>query len=286
MSADRHLRILIAVFLLAVSLLSCGGEPAPKAGTHTVVRLPGAVIDGYLIWIPEEYDPSRTWPVLLALGEAGWREEPSSEEFLVGPSRVVETVDREDLAFLRRRFLILSPRFAAPETEGPWEERADQVMELLDEVIRAYRGDDARVYLTGTGGGKCGAWVCLERHAGRFAAAAPLGGFVRASRICFESIETGSGLADLPLWIVRNDGDPAAPSKRLIETVRRIEALGGERFVRIDDLRGLREAPRARRILSIRTPEASRARDLYESPHLYRWMLRWERKNRPERDRR
>ena len=151
---------------------------------------------------------------------------------------------------------------------------------MLAEVRLLYNIDENRIYLTGTGGGMCGAWVCLEKHAGRFAAAAPLGGFARASKIPVESFGRRPVLADLPLWVVQDRGDPAAPSKRLIETVKRIESLGGERFVRVDDLRGLREAPRARRILSIRTPEASRARDLYESPHLYRWMLRWERKER------
>ena len=111
MSGDRHLRFLIAAFLLAASLLTCGREPAPKAGTHTVARLPGAAIDGYLLWIPEDYDPSRTWPVLLALGNAGWAEQPGAERSLAGPARVVETVDREEIAFIRRKFLILSPRF-------------------------------------------------------------------------------------------------------------------------------------------------------------------------------
>ncbi|MBN1827158.1 MAG: hypothetical protein JW958_12950 [Candidatus Eisenbacteria bacterium] len=281
MRTDPHLRFFITAILCAACLFSCDREPSPKAGTHTMTWLPGESIDGYLLWIPEGYDRSRSWPLLLALREAGWWGGRSGGDIISGPARVVETMDRKDLAFLRRDFLILSPRFTGVrEEDGPREDRTDRLMELVDDVTRAYHGDPRRVYLTGTGGGECGVWVCLEQHPDRFAAAAPLGGLPRAAAIRLDSADARSAFEKLPIWIIENRDNPAAPSDLLIETVRRIEFFGGDRFIRIDDPGGLRETPRARRILSIRTPEKSNAENIYENPRFYRWLLRWERGER------
>ena len=81
----------------------------------------------------------------------------------LGPPRIVES--KPDFPFI-----LVSPLSPA----RGWD--PDKLNALLDEIIRKYRVDKDRVYLTGASMGGSGTWALAAAHPEKFAAIAPLCG--------------------------------------------------------------------------------------------------------------
>ena len=91
---------------------------------------------------------------------------------------------------------------------------------LLDDVIRDYRVDQDRVYLTGASMGGTGTWTLASAHPGKFAAIVPVssGG------------ETGdiNKLARMPIWAFHGAKDPTVKVTRIEATVAALRAAGND----------------------------------------------------------
>jgi len=126
---------------------------------------------------------------------------------------------------------------------------AQAAMAALDQTLAEFRGDPDRVYLTGMSMGGNGTWNLAYRHPERFAAIAPICGFISPiSRLPGSRpiVPPDSGdafaamarrLGRLPTWIFHGEIDPVVPvseSRRAAEAlraagadVRYTELLGG-----------------------------------------------------------
>jgi predicted peptidase len=119
--------------------------------------------------------------------------------------------------------------------EGPvdgWDLIADEVMVMVDNTVKDFRGDSRRVYLTGLSYGGFGSWYLASQHPEKFAAMAPVVGYGHPAHA--EPIAK----AKLPVWCFSGGRDPSVEAKYFYAVFERLEALGhpGARLTCHEDL--------------------------------------------------
>jgi predicted peptidase len=101
-----------------------------------------------------------------------------------------------------------------------WWKCEDDLLAILDEVLRDYRGDPDRVYVTGISYGGYGTFYMAAAHPDRWAAVAPVVGT--------GDPDTATVLAkeNLPIWIFGGGRDGSVHVGWLYEMARALEAAG------------------------------------------------------------
>ncbi len=195
----------------------------------------------YLLFLPEGYEnSSKEWPLMLFLHGAGESGSDLSKVKTHGPPKIVE--NKRDFPFI-----LVSPQCPS----RGWN--ADTLNALLDDVMRKYRVDKDRVYLTGLSMGGYGTWTLAAAHPERFAAIAPICGGGNPA--------DAPKLAKLPIWVFHGAKDPTVPLQRSKEMVEAIEAAGGKVKFTV-------------------YPEAGHDSwtQTYDNPDFYKWLLEQKRK--------
>lgn len=136
-------------------------------------------VQRYAIHVPEEYDGSQPFPLVIALHTSGgdhW----SGLKLVTGYSNILRSADEANRHFFPAKlpsdFIVVSPNgygFEGPGYRGPAEY---DVMKVLEEVESHYKIDRSRIYLTGASKGGQGTWEIGLKHPELFAAIAPVCG--------------------------------------------------------------------------------------------------------------
>jgi predicted peptidase len=196
----------------------------------------------YLLFLPEGYAKSKQrWPLMLFLHGAGESGTNLDKLKVLGPPKIVES--KPDFPFV-----LVSPQTSR---EG-WN--PDTLNALLDDVLRKYRVDKDRVYLTGASMGGSGTWRLAAAHPERFAAIVPICGRGDPAE--------AKQLARLPIWVFHGAKDPVvriASEKTMVEA---IQAAGGNVKFTI-------------------YPDAGHDAwtETYNNPELYEWLLKQKRRH-------
>lgn len=169
----------------------------------------------YRVHVPAGQERGRALPVVLGLHGAGERGTDGVAQTSVGLGRAV----RRDPA--RFPAVVVMPQ--VPPGAGWAGPAADAALAALDAVQARYNTDPARVYLTGNSMGGNGAWYLAYRHPDRFAAVAPVCGWVSARLRAYASepvVPPGDGdpfealaerLRHLPIRIFHGELDATIP---------------------------------------------------------------------------
>ena len=128
---------------------------------------PGAV---YTLFVPAEYKPERTWPLIIGLHGGGPDGAQGDEVVGSGPSAM--NFYRRHAA--SRGFLVACPT----ALQAGWGAKPNEqlVRDVMAEVTALYHVDLDRVYLTGHSMGGFGTWALGPRMAEEFAAISPMAG--------------------------------------------------------------------------------------------------------------
>jgi predicted peptidase len=175
----------------------------------------------YLLIFPAEYTQTKNqWPMILFLHGSSLRGQDLDLVKKYGPTWVAE--QRKDFPFV-----VLAPQ--CPEGED-WMNKSDLLVALLDDVLKKYRIDQDRVYLTGTSRGGNGTWYLACQHPECFAAIAPL-----ASNPIIPDI-WNEQLISMPIWAFHGEKDPILPLKNDEAMIRALRMQGGTpRFTILPD---------------------------------------------------
>jgi len=165
----------------------------------------------YVLYTPEEYasEPRKHWPLIIFLHGSGERGEDVNVLTRHGPPKLVAG-GKSFPAF------IASPQ--APE-HTIWE--AHSVKALVDALVREYRIDENRIYLTGMSMGGYGVWDTLMAYPHTFAAGVPICGGAGVKFVAAERIK------HIPVWIFHGAEDNEVPvenSQRIYDAL--VEAGG------------------------------------------------------------
>jgi predicted peptidase len=195
----------------------------------------------YEVFVPEDWTPSKKWPVILFLHGAGERGDDGLVQTEVG----IGTAIRRD----RKRFpaIVVMPQC---RKDVWWSDpvMSDVVMQSLAEAQKEFHGDPLRLYLTGLSMGGYGTWYLGAKYPGRFAALVPICGGVLPpdqSRAHSPSDMTPYNEAAkkigtrTPVWIFHGGADeivPPAESQRMADAMK---SLKGEAEVHYTEYPGV-----------------------------------------------
>jgi predicted peptidase len=201
----------------------------------------------YLLFLPEGYRAKgeQSWPLLVFLHGAGERGSDLKKVAVHGPPMVAPR--KKDFPFI-----LVSPQ--CPEGQI-WSR--DVLTALVDRVIKDYRVDPSRVYLTGLSMGGYGTWDLGLANPDKFAALVPICGGGNLITALLTSPDKEAALKTLAVWAFHGAKDPVVPVSE------------SERMVAVLKRRGVSEVK-----LTV-YPEASHDAwtETYNNPELYSWLL-------------
>jgi len=102
-----------------------------------------------------------------------------------------------------------------------WSEMDTEVMAMVDATLRDYKGDPARVYLSGLSYGGFGTWFFGSKYPQKFAAMAPVVGYG------YPAQAAAIAKAKLPVWCFAGGRDPAVPPQFFFAAMNELEKQGG-----------------------------------------------------------
>jgi predicted peptidase len=235
-----------ALGLFALLPYTSAADDAPKTGQHPqTLDKDGTKLD-YLLYLPTDYnkDEAKKWPLIVFLHGSGERGTDVNDVKKHGPPKIVENDDSP----LGGRFVVVSPQCPPKDR---W--RAEELNNLLDDVLEHHRIDKSRVYLTGLSMGGFGTWAWAEQNPDRFAAIAPMCGGGDATQ--------AEKLKALPIWVFHGELDKTVPIERDQEMVDAVKTAGDKdvKFTKYPD---------AGHDCWTRS---------YANPELYEWFLKHQR---------
>ncbi len=200
-------------------LLAMKFEPREYIGTSKVPLK-------YRLLKPMNYQPGKTYPLLLFLHGAGERGIDNLVTLKHGAKEFANDRRREQYPCY-----VVMPQcpneqkwsdvdWSKESSEQP--ENASQCMqsskELVDEMVESAGVDKNRIYITGLSMGGYGTWDAIARYEDYFAAAAPIcgGGDPKMIR----------KFSKLPIWCFHGESDPVVKVKRSREMISALKDVG------------------------------------------------------------
>ncbi|MGH8525808.1 MAG: prolyl oligopeptidase family serine peptidase, partial [Gammaproteobacteria bacterium] len=156
--------------LLAVAAASAGfthkiGERLFLKRAVTV----GKNIYGYRVYMPENFDAKKAYPVVLILHGAGARGDDNERQTFSPLGSAIRRNPRQFDAFIAV--------FPQARENTYWiGEMVDQAVKALEQTVDEFKADPRRLYLTGNSLGGYGAWYTVAKYPGKFAALVPVSG--------------------------------------------------------------------------------------------------------------
>ncbi len=223
------------------------GVSAPPAASQTpAVEIPGgsALADmlscsyssdvsphalNYRLYVPESYDSSKKYPLLVYLNGAGSRGNDNTAQLSNLAPMLNPIMSNEE----EYPCIIAVPQCPSNEqwVDTPWQAGSysiDKVAEsdelklvrgMIDELCGKYNVDTNRLYLSGQSMGGYGCWDMLIRYPELFAAAV---------------INCGAGdpskaelIKDIPITVLHGNADPTVPVSGSIDMVNALKECGG-----------------------------------------------------------
>jgi predicted peptidase len=216
----RKLSTLIFILALGLSHAQIFAQDAMPSITNQQAKkfsrkISKTVSANYLLYLPKDYSPKgeQRWPLMLFLHGAGERGTNLSLVTVHGPPKIVK--NKTDFPFI-----LVSPQ--CPSNQS-WSN--DVLLALLDEVIKKYKVDESRVYLTGLSMGGFGTWSLGLTYPERFAAIAPICGGGETIGLLLADPKKARALKSLGVWAFHGAKDPVVPldeSQRMVDALKRL----------------------------------------------------------------
>jgi len=200
----------------------------------------------YVVYVPREFNKSKTWPVIIALHGGGEYGNDGLKQTAGGLAKEIR------LNPARFPAIVVFPQAHADNTPGWQLEGGKAALAELDLAIKEFNGDPKRVYITGLSAGGNGSWFLLSRYPERFAAAVVVCGYVsaftgRTSGVSYPSLAPESKtdpfsaiaqrVRSIPIWIFHGDADQNVSVEESRKMFAALKALGSD--VRYTELPGV-----------------------------------------------
>ncbi len=228
---------------------------AAKFGHHKFPA--GATIHGktdfamsYLMFLPKNYDTTKDRKALFVFLCGNTHQGSDLRGILnEGPAQYLEENPK-----LRDWFPMVA-LFPQPPVDTRWDSPGmpKAVVALIDEVVKAYRIDPDRVYLSGLSMGGKGTWLVAQACPERFAAIAPI------SAVDVDPEQAPKSLRNVATWVIcgGDDGGFTEGSEKMRASFAAVNV--GMQFTRVP----------------------SAGHDVwgryYPEPSFYEWLARWHR---------
>ena len=233
-----HTVSMLGLCLLVLALEGAGARAGETGFLDRTVTVNG-VRYRYQVYVPVDYAPQQTYPVLLFLHGAGERGDDGLLQTHVGLGAAIRQ------ARARFPFLVVFPQ---ARRETWWVgDMAAQALQALEQTITEFHGDPHRLYLSGVSMGGYGTWYVAARAGGRFAAIVPVCGWVTLPRADLPAERQAALRADNPfvqapdpytaaaagigrtaVWLFHGAADPLVSVEESRRLFTALQALGAD----------------------------------------------------------
>ena len=190
----------------------------------------------YEVYLPRDYDPSRAWPIILALHGGG---EYGSDGIRPTAGALAKAIRLHPDRFPA---VVIFAQAHADGTPGWQQAGGEAALAEVDNALTEFHGDASRIYLTGYSAGGNGAWFLAYHHPTRFAALVVICAFVsdftgKQSHVFYPAIAPASApdrygaiaqqVKSLPIWIFHGDADAnvsVEESRRMASALKALSA--------------------------------------------------------------
>ncbi len=183
----------------------------------------------YRLFVPENYDPEQSYPVMLCLhgeGERGDDNEKQIKWHSMATTWMTSEHQTKNPCFVVAPQCPTNKKWSNIElNQGSYNldnvTESDEmltVVNLLDTLIEEFNIDQSRQYVTGISMGGYGTWDIITRYPNRFAAAIPMSSAGDPSKV--EIIK------NIPTWFFHNQNDPTVPLEGSLEMFEALENAG------------------------------------------------------------
>lgn len=163
----------------------------------------------FILSTPKNYESAESVPLIIFLHGSGERGTDINKVAVHGIPKIAPK--NKDFEFMG-----VSPQCLKKDKMRWTIEDLDL---LLDHVIKTYKVDKKRIYLTGLSMGGYGTWAWAAKRADVFAAAAPICGGGNPA--------DASKYGKLPIWVFHGDKDKAVKIEKSQAMVDAIKKVGG-----------------------------------------------------------
>ncbi len=200
------MRKLISTILLVLFLGSC--EDKPSAGQQVFISTGKTVIDGYWVYLPENYDPKKSYPLILFLqGGAGVSNDIYSTKN-DGPSKFA----LQDIPIVKDSFIILNPHMKVGDpSKNRWSNYGASMKDFIIKLNKTHPIDSSRMFLTGLSYGAGEGMALLNKRQIDFKA------FVGVAGRYASRYSNREGIKKSDIWLVHRKDDPQVPARLSIE---------------------------------------------------------------------
>jgi len=220
----KVIALLLAAVMLSLCVLSVSAGVDVKATEKRVFENKDTVLP-YRLVLPETYDETKSYPMIVFLHGAGERGNDNELQLFHCVQYLADTLPE---------CIIVAPQCPVNNqwVDTPWANGAysidavpesnelKAVVELLDALQEEFNVDADRIYASGLSLGGFGAWDLMMRHNDYFAAGVLVCGGGDPSQ--------AEALKDTPLFVFHGDADDAVPVSGSRDTVQAIRDAGGE----------------------------------------------------------
>lgn len=205
--------MIILRFIIVSILLCASGNSQQRKIKSDIIEKNNLSLD-YLFYLPEDYknDKDKKWPTILFLHGMGERGDDLELVKIHGVPKIVDS--KKDF-----QFIAISPQCPI---DFVWrdEEMLIALESLLLKIIKNFRVDKSRLYVTGLSMGGRGTWAIAAYRPDLFAAAAPICGGGDPA--------TASRLTKLPFWVFQGALDEVHFPKESEIMIKSLKNKGGE----------------------------------------------------------
>lgn len=268
-TSEGSYRILIWIFLFSFMFGIACNLNAPKPGKQVLITegLSGNLIDGYWVYLPKNFDESKSYPIILFLSGGAGVSSHKGDAKGEGPAKfaIHDTIDPILNTVLQDSFIIINPHMdiGPPETRA-WRHHSETLFSIVDEIAAEYSGDLGRIIVTGLSHGGAGTWDLLKKHSNRIVAALAIAGPIRCENDC-------QTIGDTPFWIIHNSGDNVI-SIRFPDEVSNYLLTNNE--LDIEKLNEINSVPASKFVYSRIEKDGHDAWNYaYSNPNIYTWLL-------------
>ena len=227
MSIVSEVYLWIAVMgMIALSVAAAAADdataPAAQPSIPFLDQYEARVYMPYRLLKPKDYDPKRSYPLVLFLHGMGERGSDNDRQLINGASEFFAN----DEARAKYPCFAVIPQCPDNDTWANWEPNgvalprpARAALDIVGALQKEFNIDPARLYIGGLSRGGYGTWQIITEHPQLFAAAFPIcggGDPIRAAR-----------LAKIPIWAFHGADDDVVNPEKSRSMIKAIKDAGG-----------------------------------------------------------
>lgn len=214
---------------------------------------------GYLLYLPDHYDPAREYPTILFLHGIGERGDNPADLVPYGPFQYILSGNSLDM-------IIIAPQVEKENhwVEDPNEGEVDTQMKrlsiFLDQMKGKYPIDESRIYLTGLSMGGRGTYKLACYLPDTFAAVAACCGRAGERSDPYHFFYDLEKMADQPVWLIHGLADTTVDANHSLAAMDRLLSLNEKGNFRLTLYPGVGHGS---------------FEYFYLDPALYSWFSQW-----------